>query len=403
MRGLTPSLDVIESNLFDPSVELVRRWLDNDPLLSVEQRAALAEDERFRIFARDLEEAPVAALQDMAPDGVRIPPHLAEKVRQLVTAQGMQIPLAARPGLIVRIDEAVGPEGALGWDMGCPFFVLLSEPTDHDQIWYGWMMSWETDYAGPWDLLIEDQDQPCHPLAGMIQVWNPVYLYMPSASAAVGLLSDARLDAARDLADEMAAMPSGEEGAAGRLDYRTTSGGHLVLTGSRMGDEVADPRWRYQELYFAAAGLLRDLARNVLDAQAIDVAQPWWTRVLDGLRSAAGQAGLSWEPIPVLTLGEEFVGLDTAQPYRLGEFVEVRLVPSEDGNAVQLHFTLLSADPLRIGLARGTRVRQEERLAPDHPEATLFIGADQTLTLFVRSLDGPDLLRTEIMGGASEG
>ncbi len=389
MRILSPPLSVIESTLFDPSFGLIRRWIDADPSLSADDLASLAADEEASALRRDLDDLRAEDTDALTMTTVAMPAHLAAQVNERVRASALGLSASQPiPGLIVRVDQAIGPDGPLGWDMAYPFAVLLSEPTEQPNIWYGWLMASETDYAGHWDLLLDEADQPVDPLAAMVQTWNPVHLYLPCASAALGRLSPERLAAVRDLVNDMAAEdPDPAAADPGTLVQRTTSSGSLVLTGSPLGND-ADPRRRYQQLYFEAAGFVRAIARHALDHLLEPDPQPWWHGLLDDLRQAAGAAGLPLVPVPVAALGEDddavAVMTDAGPPYRLGDLVELRLIASPAGDAVQLHLTLLRDEPLSVAVMRGERVRQQARLTAQASDADLFIGADQTLSLVVR-------------------
>ncbi|QVL49490.1 MAG: hypothetical protein KFB96_02930 [Thiocapsa sp.] len=381
-------MTVIEASLFDPSLRLVQRFLDDDPALTSEERTSLAADEGIQTHRQALDEADVSADTSAVVVPVALPNHLAEMVRQRVAVQDRNLSPAPLPGLIVRIDQAVGPDGPLGWDIAHPFVVLLSEPTEHPDIWYGWLMSSETDYAGHWDLLLEETDQTYDPLAAMVQTWNPVHLYVDAISAPLGQLSPERLATVRELAQDLGgAQPDASDAAPGTLVQRTTSGDHLVLTGSPLGDG-ADPRWRYQELYFEAAGFVRTMARKALEHLAARQASSWWESVMTGLRTAAETAGITLTPVTAATLGDEAaVAAGAEQVHRIGEMVELRLLPSTEGDAVQLHLVLAQTAPLRVGLALGARVRQQALLTQAAPETDLFAGADQALTFFIRDED----------------
>lgn len=233
MRKLTPPLTVIEASLFDPSLSLIQRCLDGDPELSSVEKASLTADEAFQSYLRASDETQITGDETAFSAPAPLPNRLAEKIRQRVAAQELNLKISPAPGLIVRIDQAIGPEGPLPWDMSRPFVALLSKPTEHPEIWYGWLMSSETDYAGHWDLLLEEADQPYDPVAAMVQTWNPVHLYSPAISASLGHLSPERLTAVRTLACDLGeAQPDTADAAPGTLVHRTTSAGHLVLTGS---------------------------------------------------------------------------------------------------------------------------------------------------------------------------
>jgi hypothetical protein len=324
-----------------------------------------------------------------------LPARLAEKVHQRVVAQELKLSRTPRPGLIARIDQAEGPDGPLGWDVSRPLVALLSEPTEHPEIWYGWLMASETDYAAHWDLLLEEEDQPYDPLAAMVQTWNPVHVYAPAISASLGRLSPGRLAAVRGLACDLGgASPDASDAAPGTLVQRTTSAGHLVLTGSPLGDDT-DPRWRYQELYFAAAGFVRAMARHALKHLNARRARPWWKTVLVDLQAAAQTAGISVTPVMAPALGDGLAvtpggagrSADQDQVVRIGEMIELVLLPSPEGDALQFHLALLQSAPLRVGISLGDRVRQQALLTAHTPEADLFVGADQALTFFIRDTD----------------
>ncbi|MBV5332043.1 hypothetical protein JZU54_00285, partial [bacterium] len=65
-------------------------------------------------------------------------------------------------------------------------YVLLDSSTEVPVIWHGWLVSAETDYAGWWDFVLQEQDAPFDPEAAMVHLWNPVQLYLPMASRVVG-------------------------------------------------------------------------------------------------------------------------------------------------------------------------------------------------------------------------
>ncbi len=380
MRQFVPPLPVIESSLFDPSLDLIQRWISDDDSVSTTQRATLSADPSARLLAETLR---TPALPDFAEHD---PPPLSGYLAELIDARAQtlarRLDLTPRPGLMVRIERALAPSGPTDWDMGQPLVALLSEPTEHPAIWHGYLMSAETDYAGLWDLLLEAQDAPFDPQAAMVQVWNPVHVYTPSASAALGELSPPRLAAVRGLALEMF------DGATlaphpGTLIQRVTTAGHLVLTGTPLGDD-ADPRRRYQTLYCSAADLLRDLARQAI--RELSPAPSWLQRMLEGLRTAAQAWQLSLEILPMPAMGRAETDHDAL--WRLGDWLDLRLIPSSDGESVQIHAIRRAPESLVIELAVSGQVRQRQCLDDARTEADLFVGAGDGLILLLRNADG---------------
>jgi hypothetical protein len=424
MRQLAPSLTVIESNLFDPSPLLLQRWLEDASTLSAERRNALAADARAQSLAdawREPEpaDAPPIPTVQRADREVRLPPHLAELIDARLALAARQLSTRPRPGLILRIDQPRGPTGPLDCDLNQPLAVLLAEPAGHPDLWSGWLMAAEIDYATDADLLLEADDAPYDPSIAMVQVWNPAQVYCPAASAALGALSPDRLAAVRDLAvDFLTAPPAPTAAEPGILVQRTTGGGHLVLTGTPLGD-AQDPRWRYRELYFEAADFVRDLARQ---AQTELAARPGWLeRVRDAVRAAVTQAqqGLlpqggtvpGWELQQAVPTMAAPLAMETQSPGRLDtpvapdsetwclkDRLELRLIPGLEGGAVRIHATLKGTESVTVALESDGQVWQMQRLDPASPSTVpaLFAGPEDGLTLRIRDAGGHGLLEVPL-------
>jgi hypothetical protein len=148
-----------------------------------------------------------------------------------------------------------------------PLHVLLDAPAEAPAVWHGWLVSAETEYAGWWDFVLQEQDAPFDPEAAMVQLWNPCVFTCRWRRALSGNLSPARLQAVRSLAADFAVAEAPADIAAwpGRVASRTTSAGLRVTTGSPLGNEH-DARHRYQQLYFEAAEAVREPARLALRA-----------------------------------------------------------------------------------------------------------------------------------------
>ena len=401
MRRLAPPLSVIEDALFDPSPALLQRWLEGDPSLSAERRAALEADPAAQAYATVWRQEPPAPC-DQPPDfAVALPAHLAEQIEARVAANALNLAPEPRPGLILQIDSARIPSGPLDWDLARPLAVLLSEPAEHPSVWYGWLMSPETDYASYWDLLLEEGDAPVDPSVAMVQVYNPVHIYCPAASRALGQLAPPRLAAVRTLAADflLGDTTSLPETDPGMLLQRTTSEGHLIVTGTPLGDEQ-DPRHAYQELYIAVADYIRAMAGQALAELAEPAPAPWWQRTLAALRDAADQWQVTLTPVPVLAMGPGSSGVSesdtTVATWRLGETLDLQLIPGPDGQSVQIHATLAPGQPpvtLALVEADGL-VTQQRRLDAQQPDGDLW--AEAGLTLSVRDEAGGRLFEARL-------
>jgi len=130
---------------------------------------------------------------------------------------------------------------------------VLLDRCIHGDLWQGWMAAGEADWAGPFDVLLEPDDEPFEPAFGLIQAWNVLTLEpSPQLCARVlGEVSATRLAAIRAVRDEWAAqkvLPITPE--PGHIALRTVGGVFPVLSGTPLG--VQDPRADYQALYRTA-------------------------------------------------------------------------------------------------------------------------------------------------------
>lgn len=392
MHTLSPSLGLIEAHLFDPSDELIERWIANDPTLSPATYAALADDP----VARDKRASWVVPLEPPAPfltaeTAAEPPAWLREQIERKVAARQAGFAPIPAAGQIVQVDEAIGPEGPLGYDQPCPLAVLLSEPTEHRQIWYGWLVAPETDYASAADLILEDDDGPRDPLAGMVQLWNPVYVYLPSAHGVLAQLTLERLGAVRALAlDFLTQPPPTLRPQPGVLVERRTSLGHLVLTGTPLGG-ASDPRHRYRTLYRAAADLLREPVRlaqlqPTLPERLFDCLRV----VVDRLRATGEALGVDLTPAPAPVMGEA-----TAEIYHLGDWLELELRELE-ADIVNLRVRNLYSTPCRLQVIRHGAVRRE-RVLEGYQETELPLEAAPGIELALLDESG-ERLRWPLMG-----
>lgn len=236
-RTLHPSLSELENALFAP-------------LAAVDQDAG-----------------PPPAAPDSAAAGdeplVSPPSWLAAMIDRRVTAEAAygrgRMPAA---GQIVRVSRARDGAGQ-PLELARPFAVLLNEPAEHG-LWYGWCCAPDLDWATAFDLLLEPDDEPFDPLAGMVQLWNPVYVQPGDCDRVLAVLSPERLAAVRSLAmDFVTGAVPGTSPMPGWMDTRTLASGHVVLTGTPLGGGD-DPRHEYQHLYHHAAEVaLRADARAV--------------------------------------------------------------------------------------------------------------------------------------------
>ncbi|GER18921.1 hypothetical protein [Variovorax boronicumulans] len=127
---------------------------------------------------------------------------------------------------------------------------VLLDRCIHGELWQGWMAAGEPDWAGPFDVLLEPDDEPFEPMFGVVQAWNVLTLE-PSpqlAARVLGEVSATRLAAIRAVHDEWAAHAAPDIAPEpGRIALRGVAGAFSVLSGTPLGPQ--DPRTDYQALY----------------------------------------------------------------------------------------------------------------------------------------------------------
>lgn len=267
MKTLHPPLPVLEESLFGPSDSLLQQIALMPDRVSEEIRQSVLSEPRYAAMVEVLrhpeseEQAPPAASIPAMPDW------LSDLIARKVAAQAVRFSENPQPGQIRLVEEAIGPHGHSGLDLRHPLAVCLDRPyPGQPDIWGGWLTTPEVDYAGYWDVLLEEMDQPCDPLAGMVRLQVPVYVYLPSTSRTLCQLSRERLTAIRSAVAEMLSDNQPDvQPRPGHIAVRQTLGGHTVLTGTPLGGED-DPRWHYRALYEAMLPALREPVELVLDA-----------------------------------------------------------------------------------------------------------------------------------------
>jgi hypothetical protein len=127
--------------------------------------------------------------------------------------------------------------------------VLLTRSLGAD-LWSGFLVAPECDWASAFDVLLEPTDEPFDPLCGMVQCWNPITINARSHQNAqtLGELSNARLQTMLTAASEATKSYSKfDRSSPGFIGLRSLSNGETVLTGGGLEDN--DMRIEFQTLY----------------------------------------------------------------------------------------------------------------------------------------------------------
>lgn len=387
MRKLWPPLTLIENELFAPSAALLQRWRDGDA--SPELAAALAQDPDARARRAALDQADQ---QDFAPGDDRpdppLPAALREQIRRRDEARRAAFSPKPTAGQILRLDAVIGPAGPLDRDLPRPLAVLIAEPTEAPQVWWGWLVApaSETDYAAYYDVLLGPEDEPCDPLAGLVQLWNPVHVYLPSTGRVLAELQPDRLAAIRALAAECAAtsQPDTILPQPGEILVRQV-GAYTVRTGTPYGG-AQDPRLRYQRLYFEAAAAVKEPARWAAAARSP------LERILDNLRDWAAEAGVllaPYAPVRQPMAGAPSASpWDTATHYDLDETLRLRLWVDEANRLLYLRLECRADLDVRVQLQEDGETVQTATLRPDAPPVELSADLAKTSELLVSTARG---------------
>lgn len=215
MRSLWPPIDVIASNLQTGSVSV--------------------------LHFPDRSETSSEAIDTVDSE---MPAFIRDKVRKRIATREAHFDTQPTAGQIWRFD---GSQNNLA-----PLCVLLDHPKSGN-VWSGWLVSPETDYASNQDVLLEPQDEPFDPLAAMVQTWNPVSVDISKGSKVLALLTTERLAAMREVANGESEV--GGSARAGFVAPLKTYSGAVVLAGTCI-THPEDPRRQYQTLYLTASQAL---------------------------------------------------------------------------------------------------------------------------------------------------
>jgi hypothetical protein len=367
---LQPPLGVIESRLFAVPDQLLVDIAEDRPVPDALRNAVLADPDAVERLA---------ALRENQPDGTEIcdtappplPDFLKDILRRREAASSTSFGKPGEAGQIVCIEEVRSPGDVLDWQLNAPMTALLDAPTDTPHVWHAWLMSPDMDYASWWDVLLEQEDEPFDPMSAMVQVWNPVQVWLPGVDRIVGRLSMARLQALRAVAGEYLLGPDTDpaESRPGRVAPRETEGGLIVLTGSPLAGPD-DPRAAYQTLYHAAAEAFRaPAAIAVAEAEQAECQSPlrgWIKGVTDWM-----QDHLLPSPSPAHWVAQPMAGgaEPTEDAVQLGALL-LHVAPGASGG-LTLHARLTASGFGRIELTEDGLLLEAHELRQMGAEAVM--------------------------------
>ncbi len=386
-RPLSPSLESIERRLFGVNPVLIAAVERGETSKGIAEVVMQSEE-----WARRAESdgQPSEAVGDASE--VRLAEHVLELIRRrsdaMKAAESLsgKVPAAA---LIVELSEIRTPKpGQLDWVMQVPLYALLDEPDETPQVWHGWLVSGEPDYASWWDFVLQDQDEPFEPFASVVQLWNPVQVYLPMISKAVSSLSLRRLQAVRALAADFVdgTIPPGVPVWPGRVAVRETSDGMVVATGSPLGGE-RDPRHRYQYLLHCAAEAIREPARFAIAAATARSAR---ASLMASWVDAARRLGEMLELRPrvaVAMTGEATGDADLIWP----DLARISILDLADDGAGRIVVAALGDQVVTVELRVAGVLHHKQAVTRDGTAGTFEWDADRPMFLTLSVPDGRKL------------
>jgi hypothetical protein len=327
---LHPPITQIQDRLFGLSDELLLNLVNNAKSIPSAVRTAALEQPGVKQLLAELN---LASEENITFVEAEIPLFIRDLIDRRCAVQSAQFDTQTSAGQILKIDQVKAPKNQLNWQLSSPLLVLLDKPTEQSSdIWSGWIVSPDTDYADYWDVLLEPCDEPFDPSAGIIQVWNPVHLWMPQASQVIAQLSQNRLQSIRAVASEFIVTENSDEVAnPGFIAPRKTLHDFTVLTGTMLGNQQ-DPRHQYQQLYFKVAKAIKEPARIALSQLAPSFFNNC-VATLSGLRDKLGQVVLVPDTlIPQAMSNDNEKNSQQVKTFKLedyGLFITIREAPND--------------------------------------------------------------------------
>lgn len=374
---LYPSLAQIESRLFGLDVDLLQRVARNDPTLPESFRLSVRNDpdqaKALLLLEEQIADEPQNLSSPTTP--APVPAWIMDVIQRKVAASSLALPQRPAAGMLIEVCQVITPPGAkfLDWQLNSPLHVLLDEQSpEADQVWLGWMVSPDADYAARWDVVLEADDGPLDPVCGMVQLWNPVKLYWPMAKRLCGQLSATRMQVLRSRAEEMlfSDAAAGDPPRPGHIGLSRveTLPQMSVLSGSPLG-QTNDPRRSYQAMYHRIRVALLEPARlaceqpeNVRDSA---IAR-YWQQCIDWGRQL-GHRVLPQEPLGLA------LATDSSPSYCFVFDDALHMTLSQEGSQIRIHLhNCLTTETLRLEHSFEGDLQDRLILKPEEDASFLF-------------------------------
>lgn len=407
MKQLSPSLQEIENTFTRPSDDLLMKVANRDSTVAADLRESIEADKELAEIIDELRK-PVEEEHINIDTSVssEIPEYITDLIKRRVAVSTHQFSSVPTAGQILLIDSVIGPSGDLGLDLPQSLTVLIDHASTDEEgeeipdVWYGWMVAPETDYATYWDFILTQEDEPFDPIAGMVQVWNPVQVYLKSTSRVIGQLRKQRLKALHSVAEEYLFQQNLDSAFAnpGFIALRTTHDGAVVLTGTPLSGPD-DPRWHYQEIYHAVATeavlVPAQLALEVASLTSSPVSIDVWSILKEIISRGSEKVKNTMASLISVDLTPGYAAAalgdsrsENPELYLFGDLVEIRCALLEDD------FIRLSMRLLKNSVSVQVQLYQEDilytniELSSQKAEHTFILEPDKKYALTVSGENG---------------
>lgn len=315
------------------------------------------------IIRADFAERPGDAVPEPEPDAVElslaggtdappdIPSAIADLIRRRVAADQAFGTEALAVGQIRAFLKVPDETGSDTRPLRRTFGILLGASLGGAH-WRGWLVAQEVDYATDRDLVIESEDGPCSPEAGMVQTWNEISVALDGSEPLLAKLSRQRLEAVVCLAGRVPTADNSVASHPGRVGAWDLKEGMAVVTGTPLGD-ANDPRHEYQRIY-SVLGQLFPIAAS---AEALTAVQPGSTGWLERLAGFLVRPAWAYAATALVVLqGAWIIGMS-------------QQVPTERGGRE----TVYRSEPLQVSAAVACQTTIHAVFNPDSSFAEIII------------------------------
>jgi len=379
---LQPPIETIKENLFAPPLSLLNSWLSGEAL-DDEDKQVLENNpwaENFKHVSEELVLADSESSATAIPLELELPGHLKELIRREIdTKRYFASDLPYEMGQIRLLCSVSNKQISLP-DKPLSFLLVKEMDTTEGKLWHGYLLASETAWAGYWDMLLEPEDEPFSPIAGMIQIWNPMVMRSNNLGQVIGQLSPQRMQVVKSMAYDylFAEACDPKDAHLGHVYGRNTSQGMLVLTGSPLAED--DPRHEYQLMYHQAAHLMSD-SLPLVDEVGSTIS------VLDAIEKAINSAVdkvkiiSKWQPEVAFAMGNT-EKTDQAKTKCLLYNQHLQLNFSFLDDLIRVQAVMLNDDSCQLKIKKGDIVERTYDITQEEGQG-FDIDPDEVLSLVI--------------------